>query len=160
MKFLSRSTVFAAALTLFVALLFVGNALAADPASKSDILGKWNLDPDAMKKVLDEQVAAGKAKKEQVEPIKSVMSSMKMSFEFKEDGTLAFVFEGGPSKQSKEGTWSLVSAKDNTLTLNTKVDNKSEEVTITVIGKDAIAIHPPKNERSPFDRLPLKRAKE
>ena len=156
MKFLSRSTVFAATLTL----LFVGNAFAADPAGKSDILGKWNLDPDAMIKVLDEQVAAGKAKKEQVEPIKSVMSSMKMSFEFKEDGTLAFVFEGGPSKQSKEGTWSLVSAKDKTLTLNTKVDDKSEEVTITVIGKDAIAIHPPKNERSPFDRLPLKRAKE
>jgi len=156
MKFLSRSTVFAATLTL----LYFGNAFAADPASKSDILGKWNLDPDAMIKVLDEQVAAGKAKKEQVEPIKSVMSSMKMSFEFKEDGTLAFVFEGGPSKQSKEGTWSLVSAKDKTLTLNTKVDDKSEEVTITVIGKDAIAIHPPKNERSPFDRLPLKRAKE
>jgi len=157
MQFVSRP-IFSA---IACATLLIVSGAAATAADKSDIIGKWNLDTDAMLKLVEKQAADGKIPKEQLPILKQVMSSMKMSFEFTADGKLNFEATAGiGGKQSKKGEWSVVSTKEKTLTLNTKVDDKSEEVMITVVGKDEIAIHPPKEANGPVDRLPLKRAKE
>lgn len=141
--------------------LFIVSAAAASAADKSDIIGKWNLDTGAMLKLVEAQAAAGKIEQAQLPILKQLLGSMKMSFEFTADGNLNFEANAGiGGKQAKQGKWSVVNSTEKTLTLNTKVDDKSEDMKITIVGKDEIAIHPPKDAKTPIDRLPLKRAKE
>lgn len=161
MQCLFRPTFLTASVIAVLAFSVGGNTYAEDQASKSDILGKWNLDTEALIKLMEKQFGGDAIPDAQSELIKGMMKNFKMTIEFKADGTMVANMSMGPGQQEqKEGTWSVVSAKGKVLTLATKADDKSEQVKITIFDKDSIGVHPPKDQSGPVEYIPLKRAKE
>ena len=71
--------------------------------SESDLIGKWELDPDVMEQALKYEGLEG----EELKMGLMMLSSMSMIFEFKEDGTLMMSVSVFGESESESGEWKL-----------------------------------------------------
>ena len=105
--------------------------------SESDLIGKWELDPDVMEQALKDEGLEG----EELKMGLMMLSSMSMIFEFKEDGTLMMSVSVFGESESESGEWkirgylhasSLVEV--NQQRRNSKNLSKNEEKTLRMSG--------------------------
>ena len=70
---------------------------------KPNIVGKWELDPKVLEKALKDEGLEG----EGLDMALTLLSSMSMTFEFKEDGTLLVSASAFGGSESESGEWKL-----------------------------------------------------
>ena len=123
------------ALPLMIGCIIVG---CGGSPSESDLIGKWELDPDVMEKAKKDEGLEG----EELEMALMMLSSMSMTFEFKEDGTLverAYTANQGPKNFLGE---MLVEWKLDGSTLKTLLEGKEEwdQSEISLSGDELVII--------------------
>ena len=97
------------------------------------IVGEWKLDPNVMKKALQEEGLKGK----ELEMGLLMMSEMSIIFEFKENGTFLMSMSGFGESESLTGVWEL-----NGSTLKTLLEGKEEwdQSEISLSGDELVII--------------------
>ena len=95
------------------------------------IVGEWKLDPNVMKKALQEEGLKGK----ELEMGLLMMSEMSIIFEFKENGTFLMSMSGFGESESLPGVWEL---NGSTLKTRKKDEGEWEEFEIVLSRKKLV----------------------
>ena len=95
------------------------------------IVGEWKLDPNVMKKALQEEGLKGK----ELEMGLLMMSEMSIIFEFKENGTYLMSMSGFGESESLPGVWEL---NGSTLKTRKKDEGEWEEFEIVLSRKKLV----------------------
>lgn len=115
------------ALPLMIGCIIVG---CGGAPSESDLIGKWELDPKVMEKALKDEGLEG----EGLEMALMMLSSMSMTFEFKEDGTLLVSASAFGESESEFGEWKLDGS-----TLKTRQGQEDwEQIEISLSGDELV----------------------
>ena len=88
------------ALPLMIGCIIVG---CGGSPSESDLIGKWELDLNITKQAMKDEGLEG----EELKMALMMLSSMSMTFEFKEDGTLLVSASAFGGSESESGEWKL-----------------------------------------------------
>ena len=95
------------------------------------IVGEWKLDPNVMKKALQEEGLKGK----ELEMGLLMMSEMSIIFEFKENGTYLMSMSGFGESESLPGVWEL---NGSTMKTRKKDEGEWEEFEIVLSRKKLV----------------------
>ena len=95
------------------------------------IVGEWKLDPNVMKKALQEEGLKGK----ELEMGLLMMSEMSIIFEFKENGTYLMSMSGFGESESLPGVWEL---NGSTMKTRKKDEGEGEEFEIVLSRKKLV----------------------
>ena len=115
------------ALPLMIGCIIVG---CGGSPSESDLIGKWELDPKVMEKALKDEGLEG----EGLDMALTLLSSMSMTFEFKEDGTLLVSASAFGGSESESSEWKLDGS-----TLKTRQGQEDwEQIEISLSGDELV----------------------
>lgn len=151
-----KSVTYAASLLAITFICFVGCGDASS-SSKNRLVGKWNLDKELLREIMQQEMAkqaggdaANAGMKKMMESMmEQTLKSIEMTMEFKSDGTFKMVatvpnMVNGKLEQKteeKNGTWKITKTEGDVLTVSsTEKDGPSKSATITFKDDDTIEI--------------------
>lgn len=120
------------------------------------IVGQWGLDTVRTLTSIEAEAKTDE-EKATAELVKSMISAMKIKFEFTAEGKLLMNMSLGDMTQKKEGTYVIKSEKASSLVIAGTFDGETKDVTIKIVDKNTIELIMPKDERP--GAMVLKRAR-
>lgn len=130
-------------LTVAVTVLLTQLAQSAEPGIASkQLVGKWNLDVDAMLKQMEEKAKTDE-EKQGLQFAKAFISQMKMEMEFTSDEKMIFSMQAQGKAETKKGTYKVKSEKGNSLVIAGTIDNDTKEVQVSFPKPDVMKLTVP-----------------
>ncbi|MCH7724896.1 MAG: hypothetical protein IH991_00235 [Planctomycetes bacterium] len=124
--------------------------------SPMSLAGKWQLDIKAMLKALKDD----EPNEQKLALFKLVLEQMKMTIEFKADGTMVIEVNALGQGEKQMGKWKLTKAGGSQGKLAfTNGKGKTEEMSVKLIDQDSLEFSPP-NAPPPLNNFRLTRVKE
>jgi len=123
----------------FIFVLFIISLYACQSKPEEMILGKWEIDKEAMKKELEEKITQTAKEnpieaKAMEESVATLSEKIQLSFEFSADGTITMTSQGNITK----GKWTLNA--DATTLSTTNAENQKTDAEILELSKNKMIL--------------------